>query len=193
MKDRTIINNITSAWTGHRDFAIWLVERVHPEVTVDLGVDYGYSLFSFAMPEIGTVYGIDSFQGDAHAGERTDTYEYVTQFQREHEFANVKLVRGWFSDIAQIWRDPIDILHIDGLHTYEAVEQDWNNWSPLVRDNGVILLHDVCSYPDVTEFFNKITWPKMHFTHSHGLGVVSKNAKLMDEILNTQFTVETLL
>jgi len=52
------ISELPSAWTGHYDFAQWLVEELKPTVTVDLGVDYGYSLFALAMPEIGKVYGV---------------------------------------------------------------------------------------------------------------------------------------
>ena len=48
-------------WRDHRLFADWLIRRTEPETVVDLGVDYGYSTFCFALPEIGHVYGIDSF------------------------------------------------------------------------------------------------------------------------------------
>ena len=34
---------------------VWLVQAVMPLVTVDLGVDYGYSTFCFALPVIGEV------------------------------------------------------------------------------------------------------------------------------------------
>jgi predicted O-methyltransferase YrrM len=47
---------------GHEDFAVRLVEHLKPKVVVDLGVDYGFSTFAFALPNIGTVYGIDWFQ-----------------------------------------------------------------------------------------------------------------------------------
>jgi hypothetical protein len=34
---------------------VWLVQALMPLVTVDLGVDYGYSTFCFALPVIGEV------------------------------------------------------------------------------------------------------------------------------------------
>ena len=42
------IDSIISAWTGHRKFAEFLVEKKNPDVIVELGVDYGYSTFVFA-------------------------------------------------------------------------------------------------------------------------------------------------
>jgi hypothetical protein len=40
----------------------------------------------------------------------------------------------------------IDFLHIDADHHYQGVKQDWTLYSPLVRDAGVITLHDTVNY-----------------------------------------------
>jgi hypothetical protein len=40
----------------------------------------------------------------------------------------------------------IDFLHIDADHHYEGVRLDWDLYSPLVRDTGVITLHDTVNY-----------------------------------------------
>jgi hypothetical protein len=37
----------------------------------------------------------------------------------------------------------IDILFIDGYHTYQAVKSDYTTYSPLVADNGIIAFHDI--------------------------------------------------
>lgn len=38
---------------------------------------------------------------------------------------------------------PVDILLIDGDHTYEGVRCDYELWSPLVRLGGLIAFHDI--------------------------------------------------
>lgn len=176
------VKNIISAWTGHFDFARWAVNRLQPTTTVDLGVDYGFSTFAFALDEIGTVYGVDWFEGDANAGFR-NAYDKVVGFKESYNFDTVEIIKADFNELAKTWDKPIDILHIDGYHIYDAVSNDYKTWSPFVREGGLIMFHDTYSFPDdVGRFFNEIDLPKLNFPHSHGLGVVSTDAALIEEI-----------
>lgn len=176
--------DLPSAWIGHEEFAIWLVNRLLPKTIVDLGVDYGFSLFSLALPRIGQVYGIDSFEADAHAGYHQDNYDVVMRFKHKHSFDNVHIIKGWFEEVSKTWTQPIDILHIDGLHTYKAIMEDWNNWQHFVREDGVTIMHDVVSFSDIKKFYNEITLPKAYFSHSSGLGIATKNKQLLIDIRN---------
>lgn len=47
--------------------------------------------------------------------------------------------------------DRVDLLFIDGDHTYEGVKKDWEMYSPLVRKGGVIGFHDICHHPHVPD------------------------------------------
>jgi len=178
------IKKITTAWVDHITFAEWIVEEKTPEVIVDLGVDYGYSTFCFGLPQIGKIYGIDSFEGDEHTSIR-DTYKFVNEKRNELEMDNITFIKGYFDDIASTWEIGIDILHIDGYHTYEAVKNDYETWGKFVKDDGVILFHDTCVFDrnfGVHRLLNEIDLPKTNFTLSHGLGVVSKDEKIIDKI-----------
>lgn len=176
-------------WKDHIKFAQWIVERKNPEVIVDLGVDYAYSTFSFAIPGIGSIYGIDSFEGDFHAGNRksSEVYNFVEEKRKEYGFDNVTFIKGYFDDVAKDWDKEIDILHIDGFHEYESVYNDFSTWGKFVKDDGVILMHDTKVYHGsfgVHRFFDELDYPKINFTVSHGLGVVAKNSDIIDEIRN---------
>jgi predicted O-methyltransferase YrrM len=46
---------------------------------------------------------------------------------------------------------PIDLLLIDGDHTYDGVKKDWEMYSPLVKKGGVVAFHDICHHPTVPE------------------------------------------
>lgn len=46
---------------------------------------------------------------------------------------------------------PVDLLFIDGDHTYEGVKKDWEMYSPLVRPGGMIAFHDIAGSYDDTQ------------------------------------------
>lgn len=186
MSDKSsIIDGIVSAWTGHKEFAIWLVETMKPETVVELGVDYGYSTFCFASPGIGTVYGIDWFNGDHQTGYR-NTYSDVMNNIELGGFDNIEIITGRFDEVAKTWNKPIDILHIDGFHMYDSVLNDYRTWTPFLRDGGVVLMHDTVSFPnEVGRFYDEINLPKLNLKNSAGLGVVSTDVDLMDKIFKT--------
>jgi len=184
------IENINSAWKGHRLFAEWLVKKMNPDTIVELGVDYGFSSFVFAnalknnfASNHQKVYGIDLFEGDSQTGFR-NTYETVIKKIKNYNVNHLELIIGDFESISKKWEKEIDILHIDGYHTYEAVKSDYNNWSRFVKNDGIILFHDVC-VPDygVKDFFKELD-NKLYFKHSAGLGVYTKNKILYQDILN---------
>ena len=186
----TNLEDVPSCWRGHRKFAEWLVSQVKPEVTVDLGVDRGFSTFCFGMPRIGHVYGIDTFEGDIFTGPAPQgSYEYVLNKQEKLFMKdNVTFIKGLFDDVAKTWDKKIDILHIDGDHAYESVKHDYETWSPFLKENGVILFHDTCveelngHHYGVKKFFEELDLPKVTFTHTFGLGVASKNKELIEFI-----------
>ena len=61
-------------WEGHREFAYDLIRFLHPRVIVELGSQYGCSLFSFCQAVKDkniecTIHAIDIWEGDVGAPE----------------------------------------------------------------------------------------------------------------------------
>ena len=181
------LDSVVTAWRGHRPFAQWLVETLRPDVVVDLGVDQGYSTYCFAEPQRGQVYAVDCFLGDEHTGFR-DTQYAVQARLLDYDLRNVTVLKTRFEDLAVTWNQPIDILHIDGLHTYEACKQDWGQWGGFVRPMGAILFHDVVSFPDVRRVFDECEGIRLWFEHDAGLGVVlDRRNVLLAELIQSAF------
>lgn len=181
------INTLQSAWLGHREFAEWLVREVQPKLTVELGVDYGFSLFCFANQGIGEVVGIDTFEGDEMTGVHGTAEAVVQSVIDQNKYTNITIQKSTFDECFETWdkEDPtkkIDILHIDGLHTYTAVKNDYDKWSTLLSDNGVILMHDTVSFNGVKRCFEESNLLKLNFPHSAGLGVLTRNKELFEKI-----------
>jgi hypothetical protein len=75
----------------------------------------------------------------------------------------------------------IDYLHIDGDHHYEGVRLDFDLFAPLVRDGGVITLHDTANYrrpcgvPQLVEELRREgTYAIVHFPIAYGTAVIQK-------------------
>lgn len=164
-----------SAWKGHFEFAHWLVQTMNPNLVVELGVDYGHSLIELARYNNGETHGIDWFQGDPQTGER-NTEEIALQNVKESGVEGVFIHKANFNEaVYGFHSESIDILHIDGQHVYFNVKDDLVAWWEKVRPGGVILLHDTDSFPDdVGRLYSELKYPKFNFTHSAGLGVITK-------------------
>ena len=178
-----------SAWWGHVPFSHWLVTALRPGLIVELGTHNGVSFSSFceAMQRshiVGRCFAIDTWKGDKHAGFYDDTvFQNLSCFIQSRYGAFAELVRLSFDEALQCFNeDSIDLLHIDGLHTYEAVKSDFENWLPKLSERAVVLFHDTNVRQDdfgVWKLWVDIRqrYPSFEFLHGHGLGVaaVGKN------------------
>lgn len=58
----------------------------------------------------------------------------------------VRLVMWRSSKMAAHWFGPIDFLLIDGDHRKRAVQNDFLNWTPWLREGGLLAMHDARVY-----------------------------------------------
>ncbi len=180
------------SWVGHIPFAFWLVNKLKPSSIVELGTHTGNSYFSFcqAVEESGIssrCIAIDTWRGDEHAGFYGDTiYSAVLEYNNQNYQDFSTLLRSTFDDaLTQVDDASIDILHIDGLHTYEAVKHDFDTWLPKLSKHGIVLLHDIQVRErgfGVWKLWQQLrtTYPSFEFTHSSGLGALGIGKDLPD-------------
>ena len=173
-----------SAWNEHVPFAMLLVELQRPRVIVELGTHCGVSYCAFcqAVMETGSgasCYAVDTWAGDAHTGPYGgDVYENLKAHHKQYESFS-QLLRMTFDEaLRQVPDESVDLLHVDGLHTYEAVKRDYNTWLPKMSDRGIILFHDtVVTQRDygVHQLWRELatSFPHFNFEHGWGLGVLA--------------------
>jgi O-antigen biosynthesis protein len=174
-----------SGWYAHVPFAHWLVCNIKPQLVVELGTHNGVSYAAFceavARSRLSTAcFAVDTWVGDEHAGfYGKEVYAELLRFNKDRYASFSELLRTTFDAAAPHFADDsIDLLHIDGLHTYEAVEHDFETWLPKLSDRAVVLLHDTNvragSFGVWRVFLElKQRWPAFEFLHGHGLGVVA--------------------
>ena len=174
-----------SAWWRHVPFGQWLVLQTNPRVLVELGTHAGVSYSAFCEAVLqGSLatrcHAVDTWCGDEHSG----TYgpEVYEEFRRYHDarFASFStLLRCSFDEALGTLADKsVDLLHIDGLHTYEAVAHDFQSWLPKLSHSAVVLFHDTNERRDdfgVWRLWEELArkYPSFEFLHGHGLGVLA--------------------
>jgi GT2 family glycosyltransferase len=171
-------------WVGHIPFAYWLVKALRPASVVELGTHSGNSYFAFcqalnAFCPAGRAYAVDTWQGDAHAGHYgEEVYADVASFNAANFGHFSSLIRSTFDDARAYFSEgSVDLLHIDGLHSFEAVKHDFDSWRPTLTARGVVLFHDINVRErgfGVWQLWDELRkqYPSFTFDHSSGLGVL---------------------
>jgi hypothetical protein len=130
------------------------------------------------------LWAVDTWQGDPHTGAYGP--EFLASFERSlapYQALRVHQLRASFDEARTRFRErSVDLLHIDGCHTYEAVRHDYETWKDVVADDGVILFHDIAHRGDgfgVYRLWEELQaeFPTISFAHSHGLGVLFRSTK----------------
>ncbi len=183
-----------SAWSLHVPFGMYLVDLLRPASIVELGTRKGVSYCAFcqAVKHLGIAarcMAVDSWSGDAHTGPYGAAV--LADLRRHHDplygdFS--RLEQCLFHEALAGFRDgSVDLLHIDGLHTYPAVRSDFENWLPRMSRRGVILFHDVVERRSdfgVWRLWAELTkrYPSFTFHHGHGLGVLGVGDALPEAV-----------
>lgn len=186
-----------SAWLGHLPFARWIIQEIKPKIFVELGTHYGHSYFSFcqSVVEAGLstkCYAVDTWRGDEHAGQYSDeVFAKVNVHHQKHYAEFSRLLRMTFDEAVTYFADEsIELLHIDGMHTYEAVRHDFETWLPKLAPGAVVMFHDINVHErnfGVWKFWEELQarYPNsLEFTHSYGLGVLQLNNAADDKKLD---------
>lgn len=188
-------------WIGHIPFAYEVVGRLKPRVLVELGTYSGSSFAAFCQAAVASgantrCYGVDLWEGDIHMGKFDETlYNEIHGYVNTNFPGVATLVRKDFNAAVHDFADgSVDLLHIDGTHTFEAVSNDFNTWLPKLSDRAVVLFHDVnvneqntgpsAAKFGVRRFFDsvKARYPHIEFDHCWGLGVLLVGANVPADV-----------
>lgn len=126
-----------------------MVRHYQPEVCVEIGSALGksatYMGAALKANKKGKLYAIDPHaQTQWNDDHKSDSSLDILQsnLNRFDVADYIEIVRDFSDKVGPTWNKPIDVLFIDGGHTFEDVKRDWDLFSPHVRKTGIVLVHD---------------------------------------------------
>jgi predicted O-methyltransferase YrrM len=165
-----------------------VVAELRPRIVLEIGTAGGGTLFLFtrvADPEA-KIISIDLPGGPFGGGYPRWKIPLYKSFSKGGQ--KIYLLRRDSHDprtLEEVKRilggENVDFLFIDGDHTYEGVKRDFEMYSPLVREGGIIALHDIVpGLPEnvggVPKFWGEVKMKYKHLEivedwHQGGYGV----------------------
>jgi hypothetical protein len=197
---------IDSTWTLHVPFAHWLVAVHRPRAIVEVGTRTGvaYAAFCEAVQRtrldcrclaIGTRRtgtrsdpGSDRPSGPDGRGAVDDGDDDDDALQRFHDERY-----GSFSELLRAGPDgalvlapagSIDLLHIDGLHEYEAACGIFEQWRTKLSERAIVLFHNTRGAAGIGRLWAELSaqHAAFEFLHGQGLGVLAVGALCGDPV-----------
>ncbi len=175
---------VHSAWFGLATIAYEIVRSFRPRRIVELGSFGGFSACAMALAlrdlgEGGKLQAVDTWQGDP----LMDSYDwdevYDTFLQTRNALGlddTIVPLRMSFDQASQVIEPGINLLHIDGWHTYRAVSKDFHQFKPLLAPAAIVMFHDVYSpvFREMRLFWRRISlrYPSVLIPYSSGLGII---------------------
>jgi predicted O-methyltransferase YrrM len=128
-----------------------LAQRPALRTVVEIGSYLGASAVALAEGlkaagnKAARVYCIDTWQNEGMSEGPADHMATFRRHTAPYE-PLIVAVRGRSTDVAAkllAETGPIDLLFVDGDHSYDGVLADWRTFAPAMRHHGIVAFHDV--------------------------------------------------
>jgi predicted O-methyltransferase YrrM len=158
------MSSFGEVWASVADIKGWLTEgqarmlydaatRVPAGVIVEIGSHHGRStviLASAKRPGV-RVVAIDPYEVRRWGGGQNALDAFRQNLARKDVDQEVTLLQGYGSITGDAWDGPpVGLLFVDGAHDYASVIADLRAWTPHLRADATVLMHDAYLTTGVT-------------------------------------------
>ena len=139
---------------------ISMIGNTNQMTMIEIGSYIGESTILFAE-SFDKVISIDPFldgYDDNDDASKLGNFDLVYNkfLENTYKYKNVSHIRKKSCDAVYDIKEQVDFVYIDGLHTYEQVKKDINNYIKLIKKGGVIGGHDYSiGWPEVVKAINE--------------------------------------
>ncbi|MDR1041290.1 MAG: class I SAM-dependent methyltransferase [Deltaproteobacteria bacterium] len=178
---------VNSTWHENIPLAFWMAKILRPSVFVELGTENGASYMPFCqvIKRFGAptkCHAIDLWK-PLNKGDNSHQYKFdlVNGHSELHYQGFSTIHRASFDDCVDMFdAGEIELLHIDGRHSYEETRHNFDAWADkLSREKGIVIVHDINVVWESENFGVYRFWdgmrgkyPSFTFAVGAGLGVL---------------------
>ena len=127
-----------------------ILKKKKPKYILEIGTAFGGTLFLFTRIASydAKIISIDLPGGNFGGGYIKTRIKLYNSFsinnQKIHLIRKNSHKKETLEEVEEILsKNKLDLLFIDGDHTYKGVKKDFELYSPLVKEGGIIVLHDI--------------------------------------------------
>jgi|WetSurMetagenome_2_1015567.scaffolds.fasta_scaffold10409_5 predicted O-methyltransferase YrrM len=149
-----------------------IIELRAPKYILEIGTSNGGTLFLFSRvaADNACMISLDLPLGSFGGGYPAWKRPFYKSFAKKEQ--TIRLIRADTHDPATqekvaaiLQANKIDLLFIDGDHTYGGVKKDFEMYEPFVKDGGMVVLHDIVPHRQehgcgVDRYWNEIKGKK---------------------------------
>ena len=171
-----------------------ILDERKPKIIIEIGLGRGgtFFLFSRVASEDATLINIDLPGGKLGGGFPNWIVPLYKAFRLPKQ--KLHLIRADSHNQKTLEKlkailngRKIDFLFIDGDHTYRGVKKDFEMYSPLVKESGIIAFHDIVGYSPETGCEVSRFWEEIKEKYEHqeivkdwaqswaGIGIIHKS------------------
>jgi predicted O-methyltransferase YrrM len=132
-----------------------------PEVVVEIGSDAGGTLWAWQQIGARRVIGVDQPHERYSSGNALNDHGCEVVYGDSHQQETFDRL------MAVLAGDPVDLLFIDGDHSFEGVRKDFEMYCRIVHDRGIIAFHDICHHPNRPDVGVDMLWRQFDATVGH--------------------------
>jgi predicted O-methyltransferase YrrM len=140
---------MTVSWDGkdyRGAYLLYLIEKNNFKTMAEVGVKFGRTTFFLLdnSPDL-VIYSID-----------TDISMFYNNEVKEKYKDRLIPIQGFSYDVAnQLLDNSMDLIFIDADHSYNSVKKDILEYTPKLKDHGILAGHDI-DYPGVNKAVNEL-------------------------------------
>lgn len=153
---------------------ISILKKRRLRTIIEIGTEKGGTLYAWckiAAPDA-LIFSIDlpggPFGGGYSLKDMKKIRTYKKKYQKLYFLRKDSQKKSTKEEIVRKLKGKkVDFLFIDGDHRYTGVKKDWNLYAPLVKENGLIVFHDILFHPKMPQCKVDRLWNKIKREYDH--------------------------